>query len=69
VTESYGAVVFDCDGVLVEPTDTAVLIDAVVDAFAAFGVDIDRALAERTVTEDAVPIEAAREHGIDPEAF
>ena len=69
MTESYGAVVFDCDGVLVEPTDTAVLIDAVVDAFAAFGVDIDRALAERTVTEDAVPIEAAREHGIDPEAF
>lgn len=69
MTDAYGAVVFDCDGVLVEPTDREVLVDAVVDAFAAFGVDIDRSAAERTVREDEVPVETAREHGIDPEAF
>lgn len=67
--EPYEAVVFDCDGVLVEPTDTAVLVEAVVDAFAAFGVDIERSVARRSVTEDVVPSETAREHGIDPEAF
>ncbi|WP_231754396.1 hypothetical protein [Halapricum sp. CBA1109] len=69
MTDTYDAVVFDCDGVLVEPTDTAVLVDAVVDAFDAFGVDIDRSVARRSVTEDEVPTETAREHGIDPEAF
>jgi len=69
VTEAYEAVVFDCDGVLVEPTDTAVLVEAVVDAFDAFGVEIDRAAARRSVTEDIAPVETAREHDIDPEAF
>lgn len=67
--ETYNAVVFDCDGVLVEPTDTSVLVEAVVDAFAAFGIDVDRSVARRSVTEDVVPSERAREHGIDPEAF
>jgi HAD superfamily hydrolase (TIGR01549 family) len=65
----YDAIVFDCDGVLVEPTDTDVLVDAVCDAFDAFGVDISREAARRTVSEDRVPVEHAREHGIDPEAF
>lgn len=65
----YEAVVFDMDGVVVEPTDRAVLVDSVVDTFAAFGVEVDRAFAERTVAEDFVPVEAAREHGLDPEAF
>lgn len=69
MTDAYEAVVFDCDGVLVEPTGREVLVDAVVDAFRAFGVDIDRSVAERTVREDEVPVEAARERGIDPEAF
>ena len=69
MTDSYEAVVFDCDGVLVQPTDREVLVDAVVEAFAAFGIDIERSVAKRTVVEDAVPVEAAREHGIDPEAF
>jgi HAD superfamily hydrolase (TIGR01549 family) len=69
VTDAYEAFVFDCDGVLVEPTDRAVLVDAVVDAFAAFGVDVGRSVAERTVRDDEVPVETAREHGIDPEAF
>ncbi|MDR9381500.1 MAG: HAD-IA family hydrolase [Natronomonas sp.] len=69
MTDTYEAVVFDCDGVLVEPTDREVLVDAVVDAFAAFGVDIVRSVAERTVRKDEVPVEAAREHDVDPEAF
>jgi HAD superfamily hydrolase (TIGR01549 family) len=69
MTDGYEAVVFDCDGVLVEPTDQDVLVDAVVDAFAAFGVDIERAIAKRTVDEDAVPVGVARDHDIDPEAF
>jgi len=67
--ETYEAVVFDCDGVLVEPTDTTVLVEAVVDAFSAFGIDIERSVARRSVTEDVVPSDTAREHGIDPEAF
>jgi len=66
---SYDAVVFDNDGVIVEPTDRAVLVDAVAETFAAFGVDVDRAFAERTVANDVVPTEAVREHGADPEAF
>jgi HAD superfamily hydrolase (TIGR01549 family) len=69
MTDAYDAVVFDCDGVLVEPTDTAVLVDAVVDAFDAFGVDIERSVARRSVAEDDVPAGTAREHGIDPESF
>jgi HAD superfamily hydrolase (TIGR01549 family) len=69
MTERYDAVVFDCDGVLVEPTDTTVLVDAVIETFGAFGVDVDRSVARRSVTEDVVPSETARKHGIDPEAF
>lgn len=69
MTDAYNAVVFDCDGVLVEPTDTTVLVDAVVEAFDAFEVDIDRSVAQQTVSEDVVPTETAREHGINPEAF
>ncbi|OLZ39183.1 hydrolase [Natrinema saccharevitans] len=67
--DDYDAVVFDNDGVLVAPTEREVLVDAVVDSFRAFGVEIDRSVARRTVAEDTVPIEAAREHGLDPEAF
>jgi HAD superfamily hydrolase (TIGR01549 family) len=66
---SYDAVVFDNDGVIVEPTDRDVLVDAVAETFAAFGVDVDRPFAERTVANDVVPTEAVREHGADPEAF
>lgn len=69
MTDRYEAVVFDCDGVLVEPTDTAVLVDAVVEAFERFGVAVDRSVASDSVTEDVVPSETAREHGIDPGAF
>ena len=69
MSDRYEAVVFDNDGVLVEPTDRAVLVDAVVESFRAFDVDIDRSLARRTVEKDAVPIEVAEKHGIDPEAL
>jgi HAD superfamily hydrolase (TIGR01549 family) len=69
MTDGYESIVFDCDGVLVEPTDTGVLVDAVVDAFDAFGADIDRSVARQSVTDDVVPVEMARAHGIAPEAF
>jgi HAD superfamily hydrolase (TIGR01549 family) len=65
----YEAIVFDNDGVLVEPTDREVLVEALVDSFREFGVDVDRSVARRTIAEDAVPIETVREHGIDPDAF
>lgn len=68
-SRAYEAVVFDMDGVLVEPTDRAVLVASVVDTFAAFGVEVDQTFAERTVAEGFVPVETARDHGIDPESF
>jgi HAD superfamily hydrolase (TIGR01549 family) len=64
----YDAVVFDMDGVLVEPTDWDVLVEAVVEAFADFDVAVDSATAERLVENDAVPIETIRSYGLDPEA-
>lgn len=65
----YDTVVFDNDGVLVEPTDTDVIVDAVVESFAAFDVNIDRPTAKRTVDEGTIPVDIARDHGVDPEAF
>jgi len=65
----YDAVIFDNDGVIVEPTDRTVLVDAVVETFDAFDLDIDRAFARRTVEKDIVPVETIREYGVDPEAF
>lgn len=69
MTTNYEAVIFDNDGVLVEPTDTEVFVDAVVESFQAFGVDVERSLARRTVKNDTVPTEIAIEYDIDPEAF
>jgi HAD superfamily hydrolase (TIGR01549 family) len=69
VTDRYEAILFDNDGVLVEPTETDVLVDAVVESFQAFGVEIERTFARRTADKDAVPVEKLREHGIEPEAF
>lgn len=66
--DRYEAVVFDNDGVLVEPTDTDVLVDAV-ESFRAFDVEIERSLAQEAVDNDAVPIETVRDYGLDPEAF
>lgn len=64
----YDAVVFDNDGVIVEPSDRAVLVDAVVDTFATFGVTIDAETADRCLDE-VVPRDLIREHDLDPEAF
>ncbi len=69
MTERYEAVIFDNDGVLVEPTETEVLVEAVIESFRAFGVEVERSLAQKTVDRDAVPTEIARDHGLDPEAF
>ncbi|WP_336326512.1 HAD family hydrolase [Halovenus sp. HT40] len=69
MSNEYEAVILDNDGVLVEPTDTDVIVDAVVESFEAFDVEIDRSLARQTVDEDTVPVDLAREHGIDPEAL
>lgn len=69
MTDRYEAVVFDNDGVIVEPTEISVLVDAVVDSFRAFGVEIERSVAQETVDGDTVPVETVREHGLDPEAF
>jgi HAD superfamily hydrolase (TIGR01549 family) len=67
---TYDAIVFDNDGVLVEPTPREVIIDALVDTFDSFGVDVDPAFAKRIVAEDLVPADRVREeYGLDPEAF
>lgn len=69
LSDGYDAVIFDNDGVLVEPTDEDILVDAVMDAFRAFDVDIDRSFARDTIEDDVVPTEAVREHELDLEAF
>lgn len=65
----YDAVVFDNDGVIVEPSDREVLVEATVDAFAAFGADVAHETVERAVAEDAVPHDLMERHGVDPEGF
>ncbi|AUG49325.1 hydrolase [Haloarcula taiwanensis] len=65
----YDAVVFDNDGVIVEPSDQSVLVDAVVDAFAAFDVPVDASTVRQSVAEDAVPRDLIADHGLDAEAF
>lgn len=66
----YDAVVFDNDGVIVEPTERDVLVDAVVETFREFDVDVDRSHAEWTVAAAAGPTAVVREeHDIDAAAF
>lgn len=65
----YDAVIFDNDGVIVEPTNRGVLVEAVVDAFAAFDIAVDIGRVERSVAEDVIPRDLLREHDLDPEAF
>lgn len=69
LADEYDAVIFDNDGVLVEPTEQDVIVDAVVDAFRAFGVEIDRSVARQTVNDSIVPTETARDYELDPEAL
>jgi len=66
----YDAIVFDNDGVIVEPTERDVLVDVVVETFREFDVDVDRSYAEWTVAAAAGPTEAVREeHDVDAAAF
>lgn len=75
----YDAVIFDIDGVLVEPTDPDVHRDAVRAAFAAFDIEpVEAETVERLVelTGDhrdqlSAPTvrQVCRNHGIDPESF
>lgn len=65
----YDAVVFDNDGVIVEPSDREVLVEAVVDAFAAFDVAVDTDRVEQSVAEDVVPRDLLHEHDLDPGVF
>lgn len=65
----YEAVVFDNDGVIVEPTERARIVDAVERAFREFGVDPGREHAEWTVATGAGPVESVGDYGIDPERF
>ena len=51
----YDAVVFDNDGVIVEPTDRAHITDAVCEAFQQLGHDTDREAVDRAVANSAGP--------------
>jgi len=66
----YDAVVFDNDGVLIQPTDRGLLTEAVHETFAEFDVTVDEAVAREMVAADAVPDDGFEgEYGIDPAAF
>ncbi|CCQ36112.1 HAD superfamily hydrolase [Natronomonas moolapensis 8.8.11] len=67
---NYDAVVLDMDGVVIEPTDRAVIRESITDTFGEFGVDSPSpALVERLLDQE-VPTETLRErHGIDPAEF
>jgi phosphoglycolate phosphatase-like HAD superfamily hydrolase len=75
----YDAVLFDCDGVLVEPTDPAVHREAVRAAFRSFGVeDIPSEIVDQLVEitgDDRDQLSASTveticaEHDIDPASF
>ncbi len=55
VSTHYDAIVFDNDGVIVEPTDRAHITDAVCEAFREFGHDTDRGAVDRAVADSAGP--------------
>jgi len=65
----YDAIVFDNDGVIVEPTERGRLVDAVGTAFRKFGHDPPREAIERAVARAAGPRETVGDREIDPEAF
>lgn len=65
----YDAIVFDNDGVIVEPTERARLVDAVLETFREFGHDPPRETAERAVATAAGPRETIGDRDIDPSAF
>ncbi len=69
IPTEYEAVVFDNDGVIVEPTERARIADAVAETFRSFGVDPDRDHVERTVREAMGPAGTVGDHDLDPAAF
>jgi HAD superfamily hydrolase (TIGR01549 family) len=70
LVDDYDAVVFDNDGVIVEPTDRDILVDAVVETFAAFDVAVDRSFAHETVARGMGPHDIlGDEFDVDPAAF
>ncbi|RXK47851.1 HAD family hydrolase [Halorientalis pallida] len=67
---TYDAVVFDKDGVIVEPTDRAVIREAIEDTFAAFGVPSPPlALVERFLDQGTARDVLEDRYDIDPKAF
>ncbi|PSQ58760.1 MAG: hydrolase [Halobacteriales archaeon SW_9_67_25] len=61
----YDAVVFDNDGVIVEPTDSTHITDAVCAALHDVGVDPDRERVEQAIAASAGPHETLQTVGVD----
>jgi len=70
ISTDYDAIVFDNDGVLIEPTDRERLYEAVHRSFEHFDVVAEEALVRRAVEEDDLPFDDVREtHGLDPDKW
>lgn len=65
----YDAVVFDNDGVIVEPTERARLVDAVQRTFREFGHEPPREVARQAVARAAGPRETIGDRDVHPAAF
>jgi len=67
IEQAYDAIVFDNDGVLIEPTDRERLYEAVRKSFDHFDVVAAEAIVRRAVEEDDLPFDDVRDtHGLDP---
>ena len=67
---SYDTVVFDMDGVIVEPTDRSVIRESITGTFEEFGVPSPPSVLVERFLDQEVPAETLRErHGIDPAEF
>lgn len=67
---SYDVVVFDMDGVIVEPTDRAVIRESIIDTLEAFGVlSPSFTLVERVLDQDVPTQTLTKRHDIDPADF
>jgi HAD superfamily hydrolase (TIGR01549 family) len=66
IQTTYDGIVFDMDGVIVEPTDRAHITDAVQQAFRECGHDIKREYAEWSIATDAEPAVLVGDFALDP---
>jgi len=67
IEQAYDSIVFDNDGVLIEPTDRERLYEAVRKSFDHFDVVAAEAIVRRAVEEDDLPFDDVRDtHGLDP---